>query len=189
MTAFFGSPWIVVPGVGISVFAIVYIHADRIIAWLRKQSLGQREYILQRLDIMFVEVDPKKVTTAMLLMSFGVGALAILLFWPNITFGLIVGAALTFLGWKIPKLLVDAYYAQRASKFVDQLVDGLTLMSNGLKSGLSLTQAMKVVVDNLPNPMAQEFELMLSQNALGVSIEKLKIKLTPSAWARTLFIK
>ncbi|MCC6278201.1 MAG: type II secretion system F family protein [Oligoflexia bacterium] len=170
--SFLASPWIVVPGVGVSVFAIVYVNADRIVEWLKRQSLGQREYIIQRLDIMFVEVDPKRLTMAMLLMSFGLGFLALLLFWPNVTSGLLFGSLLTFVGWKIPKLMVDLYYAQRASRFVDQLVDGLTLMSNGLRSGLSLTQAMKIVVDNMPNPMAQEFELMLSQNALGVSIEE-----------------
>ena len=31
---------------------------------------------------------------------------------------------------------------------------------------------MKLVVDNMPNPISQEFELMLSQNALGVNLEE-----------------
>lgn len=172
MTGFFGSPWIVVPGVGICTFLITYVNADRILAWLKEQSLGNREYVIKRLDVMFVEIDQKRITTAMLLGSFGMGALVFALFWPNITFGLSLGAVLTFIGWKIPKNLVDWYYARRASSFVDQMVDGLTLMSNGLKSGLSIPQAMKLVVDNMPNPISQEFELMLSQNALGVSLEE-----------------
>jgi tight adherence protein B len=168
----FGSSWLVIPGVGLCTFLITYANADRIIAWLKEQSLGNREYVLKQLDIMFVEIDRKRITTGMLLISFGMGALAFIVFWPQVVFGLGIGAVLTFVGWKIPKKMVDWYYARRASLFVDQMVDGLTLMSNGLKSGLSIPQAMKLIVDNMPNPISQEFELMLSQNTLGVSLEE-----------------
>jgi tight adherence protein B len=172
LTSFFGSTWIVIPGVGICSFFITYTNADRIFAFLKAQSLGNREYVIKRLDLMFVEIDHKRITGAMLMGSFGLGALFFAMFWPNILVGLAAGCVVTVLGWRIPKILVDAYYLKRASKFVDQMVDGLTLMSNGLKSGLSIPQAMKLIVDNMPNPIAQEFELMLSQNTLGVSLEE-----------------
>jgi tight adherence protein B len=168
----FGSDWLVIPGVGIVSFIVTYLNADKLIAWFYKQSLGNREYVVKRLDVMFVEINRRQITGAMLMVSFGVGLLALIILWPHIALGLPVGAVLTVLGWRIPKIAVNAYYNRRSSQFVDQLVDGLTLMGNGLKSGLSIPQAMKVVVDNMPNPIAQEFELMLSQNALGVSLEE-----------------
>ena len=169
---FFGSLWLVIPGVGMSAFLVTYVNSEKIIAFLKSQSLGNREYVIKKLDVMFIDIDQKRITGAMLMVSFGLGGLAFVAFWPKILFGLSIGTALTIIGWRIPKIIVDAYYSRRSSRFVDQMVDGLTLMSNGLKSGLSIPQAMKLIVDNMPNPIAQEFELMLSQAALGVSLEE-----------------
>ncbi len=168
----FGSTWLVIPGVGVATFIFIYYNADRILEWLKKQSLGNREYVINRLDLMFVEIDRKKITGAMLTISFGLGALTFVAFWPKVLGGLVLGSALTIAGWSIPKRVIDMYYNRRAGQFVDQMVDGLTLMSNGLKSGLSIPQAFKLVVDNMENPISQEFELLLSQIALGTSIEE-----------------
>src|SRR5271170_3026039 len=169
---FFGTSWIVVPGIGLCSFLITYFNADRIVEFLRKQSLGNREYVIKRLDLMFVDIDKRRITGAMLMVSFGIGLLAFAAFWPNILIGLAIGSLLTIVGWGIPKRVINMYYNRRAGQFVDQMVDGLTLMSNGLKSGLSIPQSFKLIVDNMKNPIAQEFELMLSQNALGVSLEE-----------------
>jgi tight adherence protein B len=157
--------------VGLSLFVLTYVNAERILGWLKEQSLGNREYVIKKLDMMFVPVDAKKITGAMIMVSFGMGGLFFVLLWPYVIPGVILAVLATVIGWKLPKKVVDAYQARRSSQFVDQMVDGLTLMSNGLKSGLSIPQAMKVVVDNMPDPISQEFELMLSQQALGVSIE------------------
>jgi len=54
---------------------------------------------------------------------------------------------------------------------VDQMVDGLTIMANGIKAGLSVTQTMERVVENMNNPISQEFGLVLSQIRLGRSVE------------------
>ena len=167
-----GSLWFVIPGIGFCSFLVTYLNADKLLEFLKQQSLGNREYVIKRLDVMFVDINQKRITGAMLMISFGMGALVFAVFWPHVLFGLGVGMAVTVIGWRIPKILVDIYYSRRASHFVDQMVDGLTLMSNGLKSGLSIPQAMKLIVDNMPNPIAQEFELMLSQNTLGVSLEE-----------------
>jgi tight adherence protein B len=52
------------------------------------------------------------------------------------------------------------------------MVDGLTIMANGIKSGLSVSQSMERVVDNLMPPISQEFGLVLSQVRLGQSLEE-----------------
>lgn len=51
------------------------------------------------------------------------------------------------------------------------MIDGLSLMSNGLRSGLNVPQALQIVTEELPNPISQEFGLVLSQNKLGVTLE------------------
>ena len=47
----------------------------------------------------------------------------------------------------------------------------MIILSNGVRAGLSVTQSMDRVVKNLPNPISQEFRLVLSQNQLGQTIE------------------
>jgi tight adherence protein B len=45
-------------------------------------------------------------------------------------------------------------------------------MSNGLKSGLSVPQAIGLVVQEMPDPVRQEFNLVLGENKLGVPLEE-----------------
>ena len=52
------------------------------------------------------------------------------------------------------------------------MVDALNLMSNGMKSGLSVVQSIGLVVQEMPNPVQQEFNLVLSENKLGVPLEE-----------------
>lgn len=158
--------------VGVLIFIFMYQNVDRILAWLHKKSLGNLEYVLQKLDLMFVETDKKKVTYAMWALSFGLGGLFFLLFWPNIVAGLLFGSIVTVAGWQIPKYIVDYLYERRSSKFVDQMVDAMTIMANGIKSGLSAPQAMERIVENMENPISQEFALVISQTRLGVSLEE-----------------
>lgn len=163
--------------VSICVFIIFYLMSDRVINYLYKQSMGNREEIIKLLDLMFVEIDQKKITTILLLVSFGFGAALFILLWPNIILGLIVGGIATVIGWKLPLMLIRNMYDQRATRFTDQMVDGLTIMANGIKSGLSITQSMERVVENLGNPISQEFKLVLSQIRVGRSVEEALIEL------------
>ena len=74
--------------------------------------------------------------------------------------------------WKAPRPVVDALYRKRVDNFNLQMVDGLNLMSNGLKSGLSVNQSIGLVVQEMPNPLQQEFALVLNENKLGVPLEE-----------------
>lgn len=166
-----GKDWIIIPLVGIAVFAVVYMWSDRALAWLHRRSLGQREEVLRLLELMFVETDNRKVTLMMLSASFGFGALFFLILWPNLILGTIVGGVITMAMWSVPKLLVQAMYERRCSAFVNQMIDGMTMMANGVKAGLSVQQCMERVQENMTGPMSQEFGLVLSQMRLGRSMQ------------------
>jgi len=152
------------------VFFFAFFTADRIIGWLHRRSLGQREEVLTYLDRMFVETDRKKVTLAMVSASFGLGALLFTLCWPHLLVGTIIGLMTTIGMWSVPKFFIRAMWEKRCSAFVDQMVDGMTLMANGIKAGLSVQQSMERVVENLSNPISQEFGLVLSQMRIGRSM-------------------
>ncbi len=168
---FLANEWVLIPLFGIAVFIIVILWAEKAIDWLHKRSLGQREEVMKMLHLMGNDVDEKKVTIIILLMSFGVGALVFLLFWPNVLIGAFFGASLTIAGWQLPLLLVRMIYEKRCTMFVDQMVDGLTIMANGIKAGSNPQESMKRVVEIMGNPISQEFSQVLYQMQVGDSFE------------------
>ncbi len=163
--------WIFIPLVGLATFILAYLWMDKIIAFLKKKSLGQRDEVIRMLRLMGSSPDEKKITLLILLGSFGLGAVFFLLFWPNVVAGLIFGASVTVAGWQVPLLLVRTIYERRCSRFVDQMVDGLTIMANGIKAGSNPQESMKRVVEIMGNPISQEFSQVLYQMQVGDSFE------------------
>lgn len=156
---------------GLSVFSLSYQYNKRFLDWLRFQSIGTRDYIVERLSVMFIEVQPNQILLGLFILSFGLGTLVFLAFLPNLFPGIPLAMMTTVIGWKLPKPIVDWMYNRRVAKFVMQMVDALSLMSNGLKSGLSVVQSLGLVTQEMENPIKQEFSLVLSQNKVGVSLE------------------
>jgi tight adherence protein B len=52
------------------------------------------------------------------------------------------------------------------------MVDGLQLLANGIRAGLSVPQALGMIVDEMPAPISQEFNIILQQNRIGVPLEE-----------------
>lgn len=169
--SFLFNEWIMIPIFGICVFVVVILWADKTISWLHKRSLGQRDQVIKLMRVMGMDVNEKRVTILILLCSFGVGALAFLVFWPNVIMGFIFGASLTIAGWQLPLLVIRLIYEKRCTAFVDQMVDGLTIMANGIKAGSNPQESMKRVVEIMGNPISQEFSQVLYQMQVGDSFE------------------
>ena len=159
-------------GFGAAVFGISYHYNKRFLDWLRFQSLGTRDYIVEKLGLMFIDIPPQRILIALFCLSFGLGSLVFLAFLPHLFPGIPFAIVVTIIGWKAPKPVVDWLYGRRVDKFILQMVDALGLMSNGMKSGLSVVQSMGLVTQEMPNPVRQEFSLILSQNKVGVSLEE-----------------
>lgn len=159
-------------------FGISYIFSKRFLEWFRYQSLGTRDYIVEKLSLMYIEVPPHKILLGLFSFSFGLGFISFLLLLPQLFPGFALGAIVTIVGWKAPKPIVDWMYQRRVNLFTLQMVDALSLMSNGLKSGLSVIQSMGLVSQEMPDPIKQEFDYILNQNKLGVSIEEAFIGLS-----------
>jgi tight adherence protein B len=171
MSILFGNELFVIPTFGLLVFICSYLGSERLLDFLHAKSLGSREEVLELMDRMFIDTDRKKVTYAMLAGSFGIGALAFLATWPHFFMGFIFGGMLTFLGWQMPRIIMRSLWEKRCGRLTDQMVDGMTIMSNGIKAGQSLTQSMERVVENMKGPLPQEFGLVLNKVRLGMSVE------------------
>ncbi len=112
------------------------------------------------------------------LMLFGpilLGAAGFILFPEIARFaGLIVGVVL---GYAIPRFYVNKLIADRKSKFGDQLMDALMIMSSSFRGGLSLIQAIEAVVDEMPEPTKSEFGIVLGENKMGVALDESLMRL------------
>lgn len=61
---------------------------------------------------------------------------------------------------------------RRSKKFDDQFIDGLDLLSNSLRSGFSLFQGLKLLSEEMPAPISDEFRLVLQEMKVGLSLEE-----------------
>lgn len=61
---------------------------------------------------------------------------------------------------------------RRFKKFAQQLPDAMELVARALRSGHSLASALKVVVDELPDPISKEFNIAYEEQNLGISLEQ-----------------
>lgn len=154
------------------VFGFSLSYSKRFLEWLRFQSIGTRDYIYDKFKLMFLDYTPNQILLAMTISSTFAGGVVFLATLPNLFPGIPLAFLTAFVVWKAPKPIVDYLYKRRVDKFVLQMVDGLGLMSNGMKSGLSIVQALGLAAEEMPNPLKQEFELVLSENKLGVSLEE-----------------
>ena len=157
---------------GAAVFTLSYHYNKRLVDWFRFQSLGTRDYIVEKLALMFIDIPSQRILLGLFGISFGLGTLVFLALLPNLLAAIPFGLVIAVAGWKAPRPVVDWLYNRRINTFVSQMVDALNLMANGLRSGLSVVQSLGLVAQEMPNPIQQEFTLVLSENKLGVSLEE-----------------
>ena len=86
----------------------------------------------------------------------------------NNPLGIIVGAGI---GLVLPGLWIKHIAKKRQNNFSRQLVDSLMILSSSLKAGMSLTQAIEVLTEEMVPPISDEFALVLKENRMGVPVE------------------
>jgi tight adherence protein B len=158
--------------VGGVIFIGLILNGRRLYGWLGERAGGQVGEMQRTLDLMFIEISADRVWRFYMLYLVGLFALGIFFLYPSLGGGIIFGLVFVLMGWKLPRLILKLLWKRRITKFVLQMVDGLSLMSNSLRSGLNVPQALQLVTEELPNPISQEFNLVLSQNKLGTTLEE-----------------
>ena len=160
--------------VGLITFLFFFYYAQSVFDWIESRTLGTREYVMEKLELLFVEIPADKVFYMILLFSFGLSSLFFTLlalsgFW---FLGIIAFIGIFFIGFRIPIWVIDFFVAKRTKSYQNQMVDALTLLSNGIRAGLSVPQALGMVVEEMPAPVSQEFGYLLQQNRIGVPLEE-----------------
>jgi tight adherence protein B len=75
-------------------------------------------------------------------------------------------------GYLLPMRYVRYRQRRRLRKFNSQLPETVGLLSNGLKAGFSLTQAMDSVAHNAAPPLSEELGRVIREMSMGSSLEQ-----------------
>ncbi len=163
--------------IGALVFWVIFSNFDKISQKFSFSLSDSVDAIARDLDSLFIEIPRKKILTYLVVASSIGFLLWFFLLLPYWYLGLVFGIGWILFVLKIPRKVTGILIQRRTAKFNSQMIDGLTLISNALKSGLSIVQAIGIVVDEMPNPFSQEFNLVLSQQRVGVPLDEAFVKL------------
>ena len=166
-------------GAGFCFFLASYISFD---FWYERywgRILTVREKTREAYEDLFKYKSDQAVLNEMMLYA-SIPTFAIMyLFWPTVptltrmVLSIILGTLVFYQSVKLPLFLVQRVHKRRrVAVFSVQMIDALTLMGNGLRSGLNIPQTLQIVVDEMPAPVSQEFGLVLNENRVGVTLEK-----------------
>lgn len=160
--------------VGGLIFALSYKYSVNIFDWVEQQTYGTRTYIMEKLEFLFIEIPKDRLTYILLGCSVGLGSFIFLLcgFLGSWIIGAALGLMLAFVGFKAPRAIVNHLVEKRIKAYSNQMVDGLQLLANGIRAGLSVPQSLGMIVDEMPAPISQEFNIILQQNRIGVPLEE-----------------
>jgi len=131
--------------------------------WLRRK---EEEFARRLNELFYFDFSPRLAAQLSLASVFSFG----LFFW--LVFQSIFVALLgAVLGFFLPKLLMDALRVQRKRKLERQLSDAILTIASGVRAGLNLVQALRLVEQNHPSPVCQEVGLILREYEHGLAIE------------------
>ena len=116
------------------------------------RNIGMAQYLLVCLIIMVG-------TSAALILSIGLSPVL------AVAVGVIAGVGL-------PHFVIGFMVSGRRESFIGQFPDAIDLIVRGLKSGLPVTESIRTVGNEIPDPVGQEFKLIVDQLSLGKTLEE-----------------
>lgn len=139
---------------------------------IRLASDRERERMTRKLDDMFVFIPVDHLLTLKIVASATLAGIAFFLCFnlPGWT-PCVMAALAAVAGFFSPELFVKWMKRRRQQMFANQLVDSLIMLSNGLRAGFTLQQAVEMVAQEGKPPVSQEFELILREFHFGIDLE------------------
>ena len=80
-------------------------------------------------------------------------------------------------GFFLPRIYMGMRKSKRLNEFNGQLSDALNLIVNSLRAGYSTTQALEVISNEMPSPIADEFGRVVLELQLGVPFDTAMVNL------------
>ncbi len=120
------------------------------------------------IDAMFLPIPAKRRLALVHILAPVVTATVAFFIFPH---WMAVGAG-ALIGLILPTAVLRFRRTRRKELFDNQLMDGLMILSSSLRGGLSMLQAIEVLVEELPAPLSEEFGLALREHKMGISLEE-----------------
>ncbi len=149
----------------ISIGLLAYQYLPAFFRHYSKAQEKRTEKAGSQLDSMFIFTEKKRLVRIFTITPLTLGLLGFILS-QNLV-GLAIGVAL---GLIAPPIIIKQLATARRFKFKSQLVDALMLLVGSLKAGMSLSQALEVLVEEMPPPISDEFALVVRENKMGVDL-------------------
>lgn len=102
-------------------------------------------------------------------LKYGISIGLFLILW--IILGFIFAVLAFIMGIFIPDYIANKIWHKNLNRFEIQLIDGLTLVANALKSGASFNQAIDVMIKETKAPLSSHFAKFLNETRMGSSVE------------------
>ena len=163
--------------ISIAVFAAVgilfYVLYGRMQTAVQRSVFRQKEHVARQLEEMFIFISVEGLQKLKWSLAMGLAGIGLLLAWETKPPApMITAAILGVLGYWSPEVVIAYMRKKRRAAFSEQLVDGLVLMANGMRSGFTLQQAIDMLIEESPPPISQEFELVRREYRVGVDIDQ-----------------
>lgn len=86
--------------------------------------------------------------------------------------GIAIGA-----GLGLPRWFLGMAISSRQKKFGSQFADALDVIVRGVKSGLPLSECLRIIARESPQPLGKEFEYLVDSLAMGAQLDQCLAKL------------
>jgi tight adherence protein B len=155
-----------------AVLAICFAAYGPLQTLVKRSGFREKEQVARRLEEMFIFISVESLHKVKWAVSFGCGLIGLLLSWeatPPVPF--VVALIVALIGYFLPELVIVIMRVKRRRAFSEQLVDGLVMMANGMRAGFTLQQAIDMLIEEMPAPISQEFELIRREYRVGVDLD------------------
>ena len=136
--------------------------------WLR-YAMAREEAFYERVltHQLLLDIPPRVALLGSVGLVLSAGVMAALVL--ESVFALMVGV---LAGLTLPNAVVRYLAARRAQRLESQLVDGITTLASGVRAGLTLVQAIELLVSNHTGPIQQEFAQLLREYQMGLDLNQ-----------------
>jgi len=156
------------------VFGLVYFIIETLLLKIEEEKEIHKEKKWKKiisLDGVFLvfEKDPKSAKARNIKIITAVSLIAIFFLWSSkILISLFIG----IIGFFLPQFLANMRKERMAKMIDNQLADGLILIANSLKAGMSFPQTLDVMARQGTPPLSDEFIEVGRELKIGVSMDK-----------------
>jgi tight adherence protein B len=155
-----------------AILAIIYLVSGPIQDAMKRNVFRQKEHVTRELEQMFIFISVDGLQRLKWTLAVLVAGVGLIFAWdfapPGPIVVAIVFGAMAYWG---PEVFIIFLRRRRRAAFSEQLVDALVMMSNGMRSGFTLQQAIDMLIEEMPAPLSQEFDLVRREYKVGVDLD------------------